>query len=148
MTTNPADNRAYFFKIDTTIKKIRLILQKKIDDAKIDLTVDQWVLLDHIKRNEEFGISQNELAEMTVKDAPTVTRIIDLLVKKGFAERSMMPTDRRRFMITLTDAGRDIFEKAYPIVVEVRRKGWGDLSEEDYKNFVKILDTIYSNITH
>ncbi len=148
MTTNPADDRAYFFKIDTTIKKIRLSLQKKIDDAKIDLTVDQWVLLDHIKRNEEFGISQNELAEMTVKDAPTVTRIIDLLVKKGFAERRMVPTDRRRFMITLTDSGREIFEKAYPIVVEVRRKGWGDLSEEDYKNFVKILDAIYMNITH
>jgi DNA-binding MarR family transcriptional regulator len=148
MTTNPADNRAYFFKIDTTIKKIRQNLQKKLDDANIDLTVDQWVLLDHIHRHEQNGISQNELAEMTVKDAPTVTRIIDLLVKKGFAERTMATNDRRRFNITLTDSGRVKFNETYPIVVDIRRKGWGNLTDDDYKTFVRILDSIYVNITN
>jgi DNA-binding MarR family transcriptional regulator len=147
MTPNTADNRAYFFKIDTTIKKIRQGLQKKLDDHNVDLTVDQWVLLDHIFRYEANGISQNELAEMTVKDAPTVTRIIDLLVKKGLAERTMAENDRRKFNITLTDAGRNKFSEAYPIVAEVRRKGWGDLNEDDYQTFVRILDSIYSNVT-
>ncbi|MDZ7898154.1 MAG: MarR family transcriptional regulator [Arcicella sp.] len=47
-------------------------------------------------RYEANGVSQNELAEMTVKDAPTVTRIIDLLVKKGLAERTMAENDRLR----------------------------------------------------
>ena len=59
MTSNPSENRAYFFKIDTTIKKIRQQMQKKFDDLKVDLTVDQWVLLDHIFRYEAIGISQN-----------------------------------------------------------------------------------------
>ncbi len=147
MTTNPSDSRAYFFKIDTTMKKIRQSLQKKLDDAQLDITVDQWVLLDHIFRNQKNGISQNELAEMTVKDAPTVTRIIDLLVKKGLAERAMAENDRRRFNITLTDDGIKKFHDAFPIVAEVRRKGWGDLSESDYQTFVRILDSIYNNIT-
>lgn len=147
MTPNTADNRAYFFKIDTTIKKIRQSLQKKLDDLNVDLTVDQWVLLDHIFRHEANGVSQNELAEMTVKDAPTVTRIIDLLVKKQLAERKMAENDRRKFNITLTEAGRSKFHEAYPIVAEVRRKGWGDLNDDDYKTFVRILDSIYTNIT-
>lgn len=147
MTSNQAENRAYFFKIDTTIKKIRQQIQKKFDTLKIDLTVDQWVLLDHIYRYESKGISQNELAEMTVKDAPTVTRIIDLLVKKGLSERNMAENDRRKFIITLTEAGKNKFDEAYPIVAEVRKKGWGDLNDEDYKTFVRILDSIYSNIT-
>lgn len=147
MTTNPSDSRAYFFKIDTTIKKIRQSLQKKLDDAQLDITVDQWVLLDHIYRSQKNGISQNELAEMTVKDAPTVTRIIDLLVKKGLAERSMAENDRRRFNISLTADGEKKFHDAFPIVAEVRRKGWGDLSENDYQTFVRILDSIYNNIT-
>ncbi len=147
MTSNPTENRAYFFKIDTTIKKIRQQIQKKFDALKVDLTVDQWVLLDHIYRFESGGISQNELAEMTVKDAPTVTRIIDLLVKKGLSERKMAENDRRKFHITLTEAGRNKFDEAYPIVAEVRRKGWGDLNEEDYQIFVRILDSIYTNVT-
>ncbi|MFY7827051.1 MAG: MarR family winged helix-turn-helix transcriptional regulator [Flectobacillus sp.] len=129
------------------MKKIRQSLQKKLDDAQLDITVDQWVLLDHIFRNQKNGISQNELAEMTVKDAPTVTRIIDLLVKKGLAERAMAENDRRRFNITLTDDGIKKFHDAFPIVAEVRRKGWGDLSESDYQTFVRILDSIYNNIT-
>ncbi len=147
MTPNTPDNRAYFFKIDTTIKKIRQGLQKKLDDKNVDLTVDQWVLLDHIFRHEADGVSQNELAEMTVKDAPTVTRIIDLLVKKGLAERKMAENDRRKFNITLTDAGRSKFHEVFPIVAEVRRKGWGNLNDDDYQTFVRILDSIYTNIT-
>ena len=75
--THHSDQRAYFFKIDTTIKKIRSSLQKRLNESGIDLTVDQWVLVDHISRDE--GISQNALAEITYKDPPTVTRIIDLL---------------------------------------------------------------------
>ena len=146
MTSNSAENRAYFFKIDTTIKKIRQSLQKKLDDMNVDLTVDQWVLLDHIFRFEANGISQNELAEMTVKDAPTVTRIIDLLVKKGLAERTMAENDRRKFNITLTDAGRSKFHEAYPIVADIRKKGWGEMTDDDYKTFVRILDSIYNNM--
>lgn len=147
MKSNSTENRAYFFKIDTTIKKIRQQIQKKFDALAVDLTVDQWVLLDHIYRFESEGISQNDLAEKTVKDAPTVTRIIDILVKKGLTERNMVKDDRRKFNITLTDAGRNKFDEAYPIVAEVRRKGWGDLNEEDYKIFVRILDSIYMNVT-
>ncbi len=142
---NPADHRAYFFKIDTTIKKIRYALQKRFDEAKLEITVDQWTLIDHIYRNE--GISQNALAEMTAKDAPTVTRILDLLINKGLAIRRMSGEDRRRFNIFLTQKGDEKFKSALPIVIDVRRKGWGDLSDEDYIIFTKILDTIYKNIT-
>ena len=100
--THPADTRAYFFKIDTTIKKIRNALQKQFSDAGFDLTVDQWVVIDHLYRNP--GISQNTLSEMTTKDAPTVTRIIDLLSQKGLTERRT-DTDRRKFLVYLTEAG-------------------------------------------
>ncbi|MFC0182400.1 DNA-binding transcriptional regulator, MarR family [Pseudarcicella hirudinis] len=142
---NSSDQKAYFFKIDTTIKKIRYALQKALDEANLDITVDQWVLIDHIFRNP--GISQNDLGEMTVKDNPTVTRIIDLLVKKGLSERKMSESDRRRFDVFLTETGKEVYHKAHPIVVHVRRKSWSGLNDEDYFIFTRILDTIYKNIT-
>lgn len=143
--THPSDARAYFFKIDTTIKKIRNALQKQFNDAGFDLTVDQWVVLDHIARNP--GISQNTLSEMTTKDAPTVTRIIDLLSQKGLAERRMADTDRRKFLVFLTDAGQVKYDDVLPVVSAMRRKGWGDLSDDDYQHFVKIMDSIYQNMS-
>jgi DNA-binding MarR family transcriptional regulator len=143
--THHSDQRAYFFKIDTTIKKIRNALQKQLHDAGFDLTVDQWVLIDHIKRQP--GVSQNELAEMTFKDPPTVTRIIDLIEKKGLVERGIVPGDRRKFNLFLTEPGEVLYKSAFPIVAEIRRKGWGDLEEDDYQHFVRIMDSIYNNFS-
>lgn len=143
--THPSDKRAYYFKIDTTIKKIKNALQKQFNDAGFDLTVDQWVLLDHVFRNP--GISQNTLAELTAKDAPTVTRIIDLLNKKGLAERRMAEDDRRKFLIFLTPAGEAKYNQVLPIVVDIRRQGWGGLSDDDYQHFVRIMDSIYQNFS-
>lgn len=143
--THQSDHRAYFFKIDTTIKKIRNALQKQLTEAGFDLTVDQWVLIDHIFRKQ--GISQNELAEMTFKDPPTVTRIIDLLEKKGLVERGPAAGDRRKFNLFLTKNGEAIYNQAFPIVADIRRKGWGSLSDADYQHFVRIMDSIYQNFT-
>lgn len=141
--THPSDSRAYFFKIDTTIKKIRNALQKRFADAGFDLTVDQWVVIDHLHRNP--GIAQNTLAELTTKDAPTVTRIIDLLAKKGLVERRMADDDRRKFLVFLTPEGEKLYEQMLPDVVEIRRQGWGNLGDDDYQHFVRIMDEIYNN---
>ena len=143
--THPSDSRAYFFKIDTTIKRIRNALQTQFNAAGFDLTVDQWVLLDHIARNP--GITQNTLSDLTAKDAPTVTRILDLLVKKTLAERNMATDDRRKFEISLTDSGQQTYDRMLPVVVEIRRKGWGDLSDDDYQHFVRIMDSLYQNFS-
>lgn len=143
--THPSDQRAYFFKIDTTIKRIRYALQKRFTEAGYDLTVDQWVLIDHLHRNP--GISQNRLGELTTKDAPTVTRIIDLLTKKSLAERRLADADRRKFLIYLTPDGEQLYEALLPLVVEIRRQGWGQLSDEDYQHFTRIMDSIYQNFS-
>ena len=143
--THPSDTRAYFFKIDTTIKKIRNALQKRFADAGFDLTVDQWVVIDHLHRNP--GIAQSTLAELTTKDAPTVTRIIDLLAKKGLAERRMADDDRRKFLVFMTPEGEKLYEQMLPAVVEIRRQGWGNLSDDDYQHFVRIMDEIYQNFS-
>lgn len=141
--THISDHHAYFFKIDTTIKKIRNTLQKSFQNAGLDLTFDQWVLIDHIYRDQ--GINQNTLAEMTYKDPPTITRIIDLLEKKLLVKRVEALGDRRKFNLFLTKDGEKLRSKAYPIVVEMRKSGWGNLNEEDYQNFLRIIDVIYQN---
>ena len=139
-----SDKRAYFFKIDTTVKRVRNYLQKQLNQEGIDLTVDQWVVLDHLYPSP--GISQNDLAQATAKDAPTTTRILDILIKKGLIERQMAKLDRRKSMLFLTDAGKEMHTRAFPIVADVRTKAWGRLSDEDFTELVRIMDTIYGNL--
>ncbi len=139
-----SDQRSYFFKIDTTIKRIRSFMQKGLAEAGIDLTVDQWVVIDHIKPNP--GISQNDLALAVAKDAPTVTRILDLLVSKGLIKRQMGENDRRKFRLFLTAEGEILHTRAFGVIAEIRKKSWGELSDKDYDDLVRIMDTIYRNV--
>ncbi|WP_064196695.1 MULTISPECIES: MarR family winged helix-turn-helix transcriptional regulator [Emticicia] len=140
-----SDKRSYYFKIDTTIKRIRSFMQKGLTDGGIDLTVDQWVVIDHIK--PKAGISQNDLAVDTAKDAPTITRILDLLVEKGLVRRQMADEDRRKFNIYLTEEGENLHQSALSVIGEIRRKSWGSLTDEDYDHLVRIMDTIHKNVS-
>jgi len=133
----------YGFLIEVTAKKIKQSLQKRLNDAKIDLTVDQWVVLDHIINHN--GVSQNALADKVFKDAPTVTRIIDILCKKGMIERKSDSKDRRRFNLFIKEDGSKMIEMAEPVVLLTRKAGWNDLSESDYQHLVRILSAINRN---
>ena len=76
----------YGFLIERTGKKLKQSLQRIFNDIDADITVDQWVILYEL--HEHGSLSQNQIGENTYKDAPTVTRIIDLLAKKKLVKRN------------------------------------------------------------
>lgn len=126
------------------MKKIRQTLQKKLAEKGFDITVDQWVILDHLMKAN--GLSQQKLGELTFKDAPTVTRIIDLLEKKGLVQRQVSNGDRRKFSIVLTDTGCDTYQLVLPEVESLRSAGWDHLSENDFNELMRILRTVFVNM--
>ncbi len=67
------------YQIELTAKLMRQRFKRSLHKAKAGVTIDQWVLLQQLSLGD--GISQLELATAVYKDAPTVTRIIDLLVE-------------------------------------------------------------------
>ncbi len=129
--------------IDRNYRVIRLNFLQAFKKVGVDITTEQWVIIDCLYR--ENGLSQTDLAHLSFKEAPTVSRIIDLLCKKGFTERQRFENDRRRYKIFLTEAGRTVYEKALPAVSELRQKGWEHLSEEDYQTFLRIMDQVFQN---
>ena len=140
-----SNRKAYGYLLERTQKKVRQYFQKALLTNNTGVTVDQWIILDRLNRND--GLSQSEIAETTFKDAPTVTRIIDLLCKKELVQRIPDNGDRRRLKITLTGKGKEKVEQVLPIVLEMREKGWQNLSDEDYTTMIRILDTIYANFS-
>lgn len=118
--------------------------QRKLTLAGAEITVDQWVVLQQLER--EKGLSQLDIARSTFKDAPTITRIIDLLCKKGLTQRSPDPEDRRRFRVELTPAGRRKIEKVLPVVKNFRREAWQGLSDVEVDRLVATLNKIFDNL--
>ena len=133
-----------FFKLDATLKKIRNYWQKSFDALQKDITVDQWLLIENLYKHKR--ITHNELARLTSKDITTVSRIIELLVRKELVERQGSTDDRRKVFVQLTPAGVNKYKDVRPLVLEMRKTGWKNLSEQDYSELTRILDVIYSNI--
>ncbi len=129
--------------IDRNYRLIRLRFLQAFKKAGVDITTEQWVLMDLLM--QENGLSQNELAARSFKDAPTVSRIIDLLCKKEFTERRKAENDKRRHDIFITKNGKEVYNKILPIVHELREKGWEGLSDEDYQTFLRIMNQVFGN---
>ncbi len=136
--------KAFGLHLDATLKVIKQDLTRRFREQGIDLTPEQFALLAELAVRGE--LAQKELAKSTFKDAPTVSRIIDLLVKKGWINRSSDTDDRRKYILTLTAEGRTLYEQAAPIVQSAREMGWQGLTEEDYSRLKTILDKVVENI--
>lgn len=133
-----------FFKLDATLKKLRNYWQKMFDAQQKDITVDQWLLIENLYKHKKT--THNELARNTSKDITTISRIIELLVKKGLVKRETDAQDRRKVYLQLTPEGVDKYKDVKSLVYDMRKIGWKTLSEADYSELTRILDTIYANI--
>lgn len=134
----------YSFLLDRTARKVKQYAQQRFKSGEFDVTVDQWLILKNLSENGQ--LSQTQLANLVFKDHPTLTRILDLLCKKGYVERAPHPQDRRSFHLHLTASGVEKVRDLRPQILEIREKAWDKLDARDFEEFKRILDTIYENL--
>ena len=132
------------FMVEQTARQIRGFGQRQLDALETGITVDQWVLLKIIHENGQ--IAQVDIAQIAQKDTASVTRILDLLQKKGLIRRLDDDLDRRKYMISLTPTGREFVAKTLPKVNQIRSKIIAGLSKEDIQTLKRILDKIRRNV--
>ncbi|NDY55685.1 MarR family transcriptional regulator [Desulfovibrio sulfodismutans] len=132
------------FLISRTAMRLKLGLRRVFMEHGLDVTPEQWGILLCLWRAE--GLSQSELADRTVKDRTTITRILDLLEKKGLAERRKDASDRRTFRIHLTEAGRQARQELFPLVQGFAGKIYADLHEAEFSALQTIMAKINNRL--
>jgi len=95
--------------------------------------------------NDKDGQSQKDLADGSYKDAPTTSRIIDLLVKKKYLRREAVKENRRQYQVFISKTGKEVVDRAIPLIDEIRIEGWKGLSNKDYQTLLDILDKVSAN---
>jgi len=138
-------NFNYGYILESTAKKIKLELQRKFNDIGVDITVDQWVVL--LELHTHGTQNQVELCEHCSKDAPTITRIVELLLKKELITRDNCAEDRRKFNISLSKKGKLLVQRLLPTIVEFRKQGWLGLTDKDIEHIERITKKIQNNLS-
>lgn len=135
-------------KYDLLAGRVPLLLNRflsqKLKLKGIGLTREQWLVLAILWK--EDGCSQQTIADATNRDKPSITRLIDNLVKEGFVSREHHKTDRRTNLIYLTDKGKDIKQSVMEVVNETIDQSTEGLNQEQILIIRDAFQLIYNNI--
>jgi DNA-binding MarR family transcriptional regulator len=94
----------------------------------------------HALNHEEFTVG--ELAERMKVRAPTVSRMIDGLVSRGWVARQADPADRRKVCLRLTEHGRDLAGTMETRFCDAAARFLRPLSGEQLSGIVAACDTL------
>src|SRR6476660_6972282 len=136
-------DRVIFYSLDKTIKTYRQFAQKRFFEQGFDITIDQWLVLNALY--EKPDITQFEIASKVFKDTASVTRIIDLLIKKGLLIREAHSLDRRRFTLELTAEGKKLITKITGVVEQNRAIALQGITEKELIRMKETLNDIIDN---
>jgi MarR family transcriptional regulator, transcriptional regulator for hemolysin len=133
-----------YFMLEQTVRQSKAHSAQAFQQAGIDITVEQWVLLMLISQNP--NISQQELGEKSIKDAASVTRMLDALQKKGYVLRQPAPDDRRKFLLALTPSGKALIDQHIDLIVGLRKQGVKGFSKQELEMFKDLLLRMQANL--
>lgn len=110
------------------------------------LTGAQYNVLNILAGNGE-GMSQRELGDLLVVDRSNVTGLLDRLEKAGWVRREDDPKDRRVYRVSLTPAGRALWEKVHPRYLEVVRQLTEGLTSKKMDHCLEVLRHLETSAT-
>ena len=137
-------NHILFYTIEKSIKSYRQFAQRQITAAGFDITIDQWLVLKTI--GEDSTATQQQMALKVFKDMASMTRIVELLVRKNYLLREFNTSDRRRFDLELTATGKNLLQQIQPLIVSNRSTALNGISDENLQILQSELEKITSNV--
>ncbi|MGR3461666.1 MAG: MarR family winged helix-turn-helix transcriptional regulator [Roseovarius sp.] len=92
------------------------------------------------------GIRASAIAEATLRDRPSISRIITHLVNHDLITKREIPAERRAFGLYITDKGHSLAEEVRGIVKRQSDDFFADLPEKDREDLLRITRDIYVKI--
>jgi DNA-binding MarR family transcriptional regulator len=87
-----------------------------------------------------------ELAEFIGADRTTITRTVDQLVAAGLVERRTPASDRRQVELSATGAGKDLTQKARPIVFALNKRVLEGVPDHLQRAVIRAEQRMFANL--
>jgi len=118
------------------------ISQQIADDYQrhYDISMTEWRVMAVLARFE--GLSAREVAERTAMDKVAVSRALARLVDAGRVNRDTHDGDKRRSVLSLTEAGWDMHDEVAPMARAREREVLARLDADEQTWLNRILDKL------
>lgn len=102
------------------------------------LTHPQFIALAALAAHKQL-CTMSDLITVTLQDAPTMTGIIDRLVKVGLAERTRSEIDRRVVLVQASPAGIELVNQVEAQTLNEVQCNLVNMSDEDLGHYEELL---------
>ena len=106
--------------------------------SEYGLTMPQFGVLEILYHKGDLCI--NDIIEKTLSTSGNMTVVIENLRKDGYIKKEKSKEDQRKYMISLTDKGRDIISRIFPYHLENIGEIFKKYSEKEKKDLLDLLD--------
>ena len=127
-----------------TVKILEYYLQERFNYHKLDLTKEQMIVLKRL--HDKDGLSQNELAFLTLRNKSSLTRLLSKMEKKNYILRKQFKEDKRINHVYLTEYGMETFKKTKPAIKEMIEIMEQNISDSEKQQMIKTLKKIQHNL--
>jgi MarR family transcriptional regulator, 2-MHQ and catechol-resistance regulon repressor len=103
------------------------------------LSEPQYNALRILRGHGSRGVPSQTIGEQLVAQVPDITRLVDRLVERGWAERSRTESDRRVVMVCATKAGLDLLAKMDKPLRKLHEDQLGHMSRGELAAMSKLL---------
>jgi len=119
-------------------------LQKKFNQANLNITIEQWSVLSQLWKQD--GQSQQDLCRATFRDKPSITRLVDNLEKLQLVKRVASSDDRRINRICLTRTAAKLQEQTMQMAEETLNEALESVPAEQIEICKSVLQVVYDNL--
>ena len=110
-----------------------------------DISPEQFTVLITLRENN--GMYMRQIANITFKDRPNMTRIVAILESKGYLSSVLESEGGRQVKkLYITDKGKNICESMIPTILSVWNTIVEDIDEEEIDKFLVTLDKLEENL--
>jgi len=107
---------------------------------RFGLAITEWRVMAVLGRYP--GLSAREVTERTAMDKVAVSRAVARLLERELLKREIHGDDRRRSVLTLSEAGYSVYDEVAPMTLTCERHLLAPLSEEERQTLSRLIDKL------
>lgn len=137
-------DNALAFWIQRVQQAARTLMYRRFNALGVELTPEQWMVL--VRLSAEPELTQSALCEATLRDKPTMSRIIDGMESRGLVRRRADPEDARGRLVSLTPEARRLRQRLMPAVRTMVDELEAGIPERELEITRQALRRMFSNL--
>ncbi len=108
-----------------------------------DISFNEYDVMFNLTRQPDRELRLRDLNKHVLLTQPSVSRLVDRLVSRGFVAKCPEPNDARGTIIRLTDEGYDMFRRvAVEHMKTINQRVGGHLDQDELERLTELCDKL------